>query len=46
MKLRFANNFSFAKIPFYDENKGQEDKKIDIGNKLFSKYKYIFVIYL
>lgn len=31
MKLRFANNFSFAKIPFYDENKGQEDKKIDIG---------------
>jgi agmatinase len=29
IKLRYANNFSFAKIPFYDENKKYE--KIDIG---------------
>ena len=29
IKLRYANNFSFAKVPFYDEKKIYE--KIDIG---------------
>jgi len=29
MKLRYANNFSFAKVPFYDEKINYE--KIDIG---------------
>ena len=30
IKVRYANNFSFAKIPFYDENKKYDDK-IDIA---------------
>jgi hypothetical protein len=29
IKLRYANNFSFAKVPFYDEKINYE--KIDIG---------------